>query len=157
MCALIPNKILENIFSQEKCFVFKRNYFSKMKSFYHVLIKHNTFGATYYDRLLDRREQAYAWCEYREGSSQQEHNIPVQCTLLQCSKHHKNTHKKGKTLHTLRILQVNVCIPHRLTESLIIIIFSIYCLALLNESLEHIIGNETMKSKANPLRCVVQY
>lgn len=37
MCVLIANKILENIFLQEKCFVFMTNYVGKIKSFYHVL------------------------------------------------------------------------------------------------------------------------
>lgn len=83
------------------------------------------------------------------------------CNALFCNAQSTTkTHaKKGKTRHTLRIMQVNVCIPHKLIELLIIFIFSIYCLALLNESLEHVIGigNEAMKSKANLLRCVVQY
>lgn len=75
-----------------------RNDFGKNKSFYHVLIKHNTAGATYYDRLLDRREQAYAWCSTEQGVPSKS---PFLCNALFCNAQSttKTNKQANKTLH----------------------------------------------------------
>lgn len=145
------------MFSQEKCFVFMRNYFGKIKSFYHVLIKHKHRWSNMLWQIIGQEGTSLCmmWVPRREFPARTQHSCAMHSSaMLKAPQKHT---QKRKTLHTLRILQVNVCIPHKLIESLIIIIFSIYCLALLDESQEHIIVNEAMRSKANPLRCVVQH